>query len=163
MSVIDTDSAVAYAVRHLGDQWELVLRIAEEVRDRGLELPEISDPVAVDRYIDERISAARSAEVTRQVGNIVAEIAPAQDLADSLRLGRLLEMFTPGAGPRHASAEPDTAPAALQNRVRAHLYGKALAAGPDAVPKELWDRIVALRSTTGRTGATGTSAEESGN
>lgn len=162
MSVTD-DPAVSYAARRLGDQWELVLRIAEAVQDRGLELPEISEPAAVDAYIDEHISVARAADLNRQAANIVAEIAPADNIADSLKLGRILEMFGGDAAAggtsladlfnghnsgkhssRSATAHADATPNALGARVRAQLYGKALSAGPDAVPAELWETITRL-------------------
>ena len=161
------NDAVAYASRRLGDSWQLVLGIAAGVRDRGLELPEISEPAAIDTYIDEHITVARAAVIAGQASNIVEEIAPAAVLADELNLGALTGILT-GAGSsagasifgdllggladdaegsRHSRRDDEdsvSVASALQDRVRAQLYGKALAAGPEATPAELWETIVAL-------------------
>ena len=152
-----TNDAVSYAARRLGPRWQLVLDIAARVTDRGLELPEISEPDAVDTYIDEHVTVARAAEIRRQTANIVAEIAPPADVTDGLKLGRIAEtlgghrssagstladLFGGTAGERDAAEH--AGPTALQHQVRAQLYGKALAVGPEATPAELWEKITAL-------------------
>ena len=48
----------------------------------------------------------------------------------------------PGVGERDAAEH--AGPTALQHQVRAQLYGKALAVGPEATPAELWEKITAL-------------------
>lgn len=151
------NDAVSYAARRLGPHWQLVLDIAARVTDRGLDLPEISEPDAVDTYIDEHVTVARSAEIRRQTANIVAEIAPPADVTDGLKLGRIAEMLS-GRGSSGGSTLADlfggvggdrdaaehAGPTALQHQVRAQLYGKALAVGPEATPAELWEKITAL-------------------
>ncbi len=74
-----SDLAGDYASRRLGASWTLVLGISAGVREHGLILPEIEDPAAVDRYIDEHLAVARLQEVQRQAANITEELTQVGD------------------------------------------------------------------------------------
>lgn len=165
-----SDLAGDYASRRLGASWALVLGISAGVREHGLILPEIEDPAAVDRYIDEHLAVARLQEVQRQAANITEELTQVGDQPASSPLGALIEALSgqgtqgkAGAagssledllgglgvkGRHHAepTGTPSAGPSALTSRVRAGLYAKALAAGQDSVPADLWETLTGLAS-----------------
>lgn len=165
-----SDPAGDYAARRLGASWGLVLGVSASVRELGLTLPEIKEPAAVDRYIDEHLAVARLREVQRQASNIAEELTQVGDQPVSSPLGALIEALsgqsehggtgTAGSSlddllgglgvkvrhPADPTGTPATGPSALTSRVRAGLYAKALAAGRDSVPADLWETLTRLAS-----------------
>jgi hypothetical protein len=149
------DAAVTYTARRLSDNWKLALDIAAAITDRGATFPEVSDPDAINTYIDERITAAQAPVVATQARNIADEWRATGNKpglgAISGLLGALAGGGDAGKPGRDSLAgllggKDDTAsgPAALSSMVTASLYAKALAAGPDAAPAEVWETLTTL-------------------
>ena len=167
-----------YTVRRLGEQFELVLRIADRIAD-GATAPAIDDFDAVKGVLKESMSGAAWEQAKARAKTILSEWTADQaatqakqvqaewlknlsEIADGVRAGDkttgggLAGLFGTGGG-QDAGAE-----SARQVLEADRLRKTALlvAAGPDAVPGCVWEKVLAFAGVDDAPGAAGAGGDD---
>lgn len=155
------DLAVDHVRRRFGDHWDLALRIADAIDERGLILDTVPDTETIYAYIGDHIVGETAvARVKQQTANILKLWNRSK--TEQAAAGSTYQAFAKllgGTDGRNALAE------ALQGKASdkaegnpvglgmsggldqaaemasTEIYARAIAAGPDATPAELWNVI----------------------
>lgn len=166
-----------YTIRRLGEQYELVLRIADRIAD-GATAPVIEDFDAVKAVLKESLSGAgwETAKATArtilsewtadqaatQARQVQAEwLKNLSDLADGVRAGDkttggglagLAGLFGSTGGGQDAGAESARQ---LLEADRLRKTALLVAAGPQVVPEPVWGKVLVFAGVDEATGAAG--------
>ncbi|RRO97056.1 hypothetical protein CXF29_00190 [Corynebacterium bovis] len=165
-----------YTVRRLGEQFELVLRIADRIAD-GATAPVIEDFDAVKAVLKESLSGAgwetakarsktilsewTADQAATQARQVQAEwLKNLSGIAEGVRAGDrsagglagLAGLFGTGTGGEDAGAESARQ---LLEADRLRKVALLVAAGPQAVPGSVWDQVLAFAGVDAAAGAGG--------
>lgn len=166
-----------YTIRRLGEQYELVLRIADRIAD-GATAPVVDDFDAVKAVLKESLSGAgwetakarsktilsewTADQAASQARQVQAEwLKNLSDLADGVRAGDkttggglagLAGLFGSTGGGQDAGAESARQ---LLEADRLRKTALLVAAGPQVVPEPVWGKVLAFAGVDAATGAAG--------
>ena len=167
-----------YTVRRLGEQFELVLRIADRIAD-GATAPAIDDFDAVKGVLKESMSGAAWEQAKARAKTILSEWTADQaatqakqvqaewlknlsEIADGVRAGDkttgggLAGLFGTGGG-QDAGAESARQVLEADRLRKTELL---VAAGPDAVPGCVWEKVLAFAGVDDAPGAAGAGGDD---